>query len=48
MNVITENTRRWTAVYRCDAGGIHPVYQNVNIGMTCSEFLVLNRSLQKV
>ena len=48
MNVIAENTRRWIAVYRCDAGGIHLVYQNVNIGMTCSEFLALNRSVQKV
>lgn len=48
MNVIAENTRRWIAVYRCDAGGIHLVYQNVNIGMTCSEFLALNRSVQEV
>ena len=48
MNVISENTRRWIAVYGCDAGGIHLVYQNVNIGMTCSEFLALNRSVQEV
>ena len=48
MDVITENTRRWIAVYRCEAGGIHLVYQNVNIGMTCSEFLALNRSVQEV
>ncbi len=42
------NSRRWIAIYRCDAGGVHLVYQNVNIGMTCSEFLALNRSVQEV
>ena len=47
MTVITENTRRWTAIYRCDAGGVHLVYQIVNIGMTRSEFLALNRSVQE-
>ena len=48
MNVICENARRWIAIYRCEAGGIHLVYQNVNIGMTRPEFLALNRSLQEV
>ena len=48
MNVISENTRRWIAVYRCEAGGIHLVYQNVNVGMSCLEFLALNRSVQEV
>jgi hypothetical protein len=36
-----------TAVYRCQKGGIHLVYQNLNIGMTPVEFYRLNLCAQE-
>lgn len=36
-----------TAVYRCQKGGIHLVYRNLNIGMTPVEFYRLNQCAQE-
>ena len=35
-----------TSIYCCEHGGIHLVYQNINIGMHPTEFCVLNKHIQ--
>ena len=37
-----------TTIYCCDHGSIHLVVQNINIGMTASEFSTLNEEVQRV
>ena len=34
------------SIYCCEHGGIHLVYQNINIGMHPTEFCVLNKHIQ--
>ena len=35
-----------TSIYCCEHGGIHLVYQNINIGMHPTEFCALNKHIQ--
>jgi hypothetical protein len=46
MTVLADNTMHAIRVFRCDHGGIHLVYHNVNISMTPPDFTALSARLQ--